>query len=213
LERKEALKHAFIGVIVAGLLLSSYFAVHYYNSSQALMERIQGATLEYAPWLHYNLLYATDVLESLEFETERENIRDLISFFRQYIWSAMGYLRTLRIYLLPSHENSLLIIEDLLLNMCVSSLGGVSGTFDHLLDLPWMANASVVTTAFKELNQVASEKIDAMGFELVEAFESLRRDHTVQIFRIIPSRVENAVLIANDLKTILNEWVTKYSQM
>lgn len=206
------LKYVSIGVLVVVLLVSSYFAVYYYNSSQALTRRIQGATLEAAREFHHSLLYATDVLESLEYETERENIRDLIDYFRLYIYSARGFLHTLRIYLLPSYEDSLLIVEDLLWNMSVTSLGGVSYTFEHLLDL-WSTNASIVTTAFKELNQVASEKIDDMGFELAEAFESLRRNGVVQIFKIIPSRIENVVLIANDLEAILNEWVIKYSQM
>jgi hypothetical protein len=206
------LKYLLVGILVVVLLVSSYFAVYYYNSSQALMRRIQGATLESARDFHFSLLYATDVLESLEYETERENIRDLIGYFRDYIYSAKGSLDTLRTYLLPSYEDSLLIVEDLLWNMCVTSLGGVSNTFEHLLDL-WSTNASLVTTAFKELNQVASEKIDDMGFELAEAFEALRRNGIVQTFKIIPSRMENVVAIANDLRTILNEWATKYSQM
>jgi len=176
------------------------------------MRRIQGATLESAKDFRFSLSYATDVLESLEYETERENIRDLIGYFRWYIYSARGFLHTLRAYLLPSYEDSLLIVEDLLWNMCVTSLGGVSNTFEHLLDL-WSTNASYVTTAFKELNQVASEKIDDMGFELAEAFESLRRNGIVQTFKIVPSRMESVVAIANDLRTTLNEWATKYSQM
>ena len=206
------MKYLLIGILVVVLLVSSYFAVYYCNSSQALMRRIQGATLESAKDFRFSLLYATDVLESLEYETERENIRDLIGYFRGYIYSARGFLHTLRTYLLPSYEDSLLIVEDLLWNMCVTSLGGVSNTFEHLLDL-WSTNASLVTTAFKELNQVASEKIDDMGFELAEAFESLRRNGIVQTFKIIPSRMENVVAIANDLRTTLNEWATKYSQM
>jgi len=212
LKKREMLKYLLVGILVVVLLVSSYCAVYYYNSSQALMRRIQGATLELARDFHFSLLYATDVLESLEYETERENIRDLIGYFRWYIYSARGSLDILRTYLLPSYEDSLLIVEDLLWNMCVTSLGGVSNTFEHLLDL-WSTNASLVTTAFKELNQVASEKIDDMGFELAEAFESLRRNGIVQTFKIIPSRMENVVAIANDLRTILNEWATKYSQM
>ena len=206
------LKYVSIGVLVVVLLVSSYFAVYYYNSSQALMRRIQGATLESAREFRFSLSHATVVLESLEHETERENIRDSIGYFRWYIYSARGLLHTLRIYLIPSYEDSLLIVEDLLWNMSVPSLGGVGYTFEYLLDL-WSTNASTVTTAFKELNQVASEKIYEMGFELAEAFESRRRDGIVQTFKIIPSRIENVVLIANDLEAIFNEWVIKYSQM
>jgi len=209
------LKYLLVGILVVVLLVSSYFAVYYYNSSQALMRRIQGATLESAREFRFSLSHATDVLESLEHETERENIQDLIDYFRWYIYSARGLLHTLRTYLLPSYEESLLIVEDLLWNMCAPSLGGVGNTFEtfeHLLDL-WSTNASLVTTAFKELNQVASEKIYDMGFELAEAFESLRRNGIVQTFKIVPSRMENVVAIANDLRTILNEWATKYSQM
>ena len=209
------LKYVSIGVLVVVLLVSSYFAVYYYNSSQALMRRIQGATLESAREFRFSLSYATDVLESLEYETERENIRDSIGYFRWYIYSARGLLHTLRTYLIPSYEDSLLIVENLLWNMCASSLGGVGNTFEtfeYLLGL-WDTNASLVTTAFKELNQVASEKIDDMGFELAEAFEWRRRNGNVYTFKIIPSRMENVVAIANDLRTILNEWATKYSQM
>ena len=212
MKKREMLKYLLVGILVVVLLVSSYFAVYYYNSSQALTRRIQGATIESAMEFHHILSYATDVLESLEYETERENIRDLIRYFTWYIYSARGLLHTLRTDLLPSYEDSLLIVEDLLWNMSVTSLGGVSHTFEHLLDL-WSTNASYVTTAFKELNQVASEKIDDMGFELAEAFESLRRNGIVQTFKIVPSRMESVVAIANDLRTTLNEWATKYSQM
>ena len=206
------LKYLLVGILVVVLLVSSYFAVYYYNSSQALMRRIQGATIESAREFHHILLYATDVLESLEYETERENIRDLIDYFTWYIYSARASLHTLRTYLIPSYEDSLLIVEDLLWNMYAPSLNGVGNvfeTFGHLLDL-WRTNASLVTTAFNELNQVASDKIDEMGFELAEAFEWGRRNGDVYTFKIIPSRMENVVAIANDLRTILNEWVTKY---
>jgi len=49
------LKHVSIGVLVVVLLVSSYFAVYYYNSSQALMRRIQGATLESAREFRFSL--------------------------------------------------------------------------------------------------------------------------------------------------------------
>ena len=198
------LKYVLVGALIVVLLVSSYFGVYYYNSSKALAGRIQGATLEAARGFHFSLLHATTILES---EADPENIRALICYLGDHIYSAIRFLRALRIYLLPSYEDSLLVIEDLLWSIIVSGLGGVSDTFRGL------TNVSMVIDAFEELNLVASEQINEMGFELAEAFESLRRDHTVQTFKVDPSRIENAVLIANDLKTILNEWITKYSQI
>lgn len=200
MKKREMLKYVLVGALVVALLLSSYFVVYYYNSSKALAGRIQGATLEVARGFHFSLLYATIILES---EAEPENIRALIRYFEDHIHSAIEYLQALRMYLLPSYEDSLLIIEDLLWYIYARD---VSDTFHRL-------GSKTGVDAFKEFNLVASDKIFEMGHELAEAFESLRRDHTVQTFRIFPSRIENAVLIANDLKTILNEWVTKYSQM
>lgn len=195
---------ALVGVVLAILIVLAAFNLYYYNSSKALTGRIQGATLEAAMGFHFSLSYATTILES---EAEPENIFDLIPYFEYHIHSAIQFLRALKTYLLPSYEDSLLIIEDLLWSIIGPGAGGVSDTFDAL------TNVSMVIDAFKELNLVASEKIDEMGHELAEAFESLRRDHIVQTFRVIPSRLENAVLIANDLETILNEWIIKYSQM
>ncbi len=204
MKKREILKYVLLGALVIVLLVSSYFAVYYYNSSQILTRRIQGATLEAARGFSRSLSYASTILE---FEPEPENVRDLIRYFEFQIDSARWFLRALRIYLLSSYEDSLLVIEDLLRSIIVGGAGGVSDTFDAL------TNVSIVIDAFKELNLVASQKILEMGDEIGEAFLSLRRDHTVQTFRIDPLRIENAVLISNDLETILNEWVTKYSQM
>ena len=203
MKKREILKYVLIVALIVALLSSTYLGVYYYNSSKALTGRIQGATLEAARGFHHSLSHATIILES---EAEPENIWALIRYFKFHIHSAIGFLRALRMYLLPSYEDSLLIIEDLLWSITVGGAGGVSDTFSSI------TNVSMVIDAFKELNLVASEKIDEMGHELAEAFESLRRDHTVQTFRIIPSRLENAVLIASDLKTILNEWIDKYSE-
>jgi hypothetical protein len=174
--------------------------------SQALTGKVQGATLETARGFHYSLSYAAIILQS---EPTSENVRSLIRYFKYHIQSAIEYTRALRIYLLPSsYGDSLLIIEDLLWNITVGGAGGVSDTFDRL---GW--NVSMVIDAFKELNLTASEKIFGMGHEVAEAFDGLRRDHTIESFSIIPSRLENAVSIANDLKAVLNEWITKYSQV
>ena len=203
------LKYVLVGALVVVLIVSSYFGFYYYNSSKALTRRIQGATLEAARGFDHSLDYATEILEALASEANESRVFDLIQYFRWYIYSAIRFLSAFRAYLLPSYEDSLQVVENLLWNMSAGGWGGVSDTLDHLLG----TNLSTMTAAFKELNQVASEKIREMGFELAEAFESLRRDHTVQTFKIDPTRLENVVLIANDLKTILNEWVTKYSQI
>jgi hypothetical protein len=203
LKKIEMLKYALVGALVVVLLASSYFGIYYYNSSKALTGRIQGATLEAAMGFHFSLYYATTILKS---EAEPENIDALIRYFSDHVHSAIYFLRALRMYLLSSYEDSLLIIEDLLLRN-IWAVGSVYDTFTSI------TNVSLRIDAFKELNLVASEKIDEMGHELAEAFESLRSDHIVQTFEIDPSRIENAVIIANDLKTILNQWITRYSQM
>jgi len=104
--------------------------------------------------------------------------------------------------------------------MSASGLGGLSDTLDYLTDLSlWRTNVSMVANAFEELNLVASDKISEMGDELPEAFEGVRRftgdmDRFIGMksFRIDHSRLENVVLITNELRTNLNEWVVKYSQ-
>jgi len=197
------LKYVLVGALVATLLVSSYFGVYYHNSSKALTGRIQGATLEAARGFHFSLYSAANILES---EAEPENIDALISYFNDHIHSAIYFLRALRTYLLPAYEDSLLIIKDLLWNIYLPVKGGVYDTFKSI------TNVSLAIEAFEELNLVASEQINEMGFELAEAFESVRRDHIVLTFKVDPSRIENAVSIANDLETILNEWITKYSQ-
>ena len=203
--RGKKTRNVLIGVVLAVLMVSAVLNIYYYNSSQALTKRIQGATLEAARGFSFSLVYARIVLES---GAEPENVDASVRDFMFYIDDAIWFLRALRMYLLPSYEDSLLIIEDLLWNVSGGGLGGVRDTFSYLL---W--NASLKVTAFKELNLTASQKIYEMGHELREAFDSHRRDHTVLTFRIIPSRLENAVAIASDLETIFNEWITKYSQM
>ena len=206
--RGKKVRNVLMGTVLAILIISAALNIYYYNSSQALTRRVQGTTLEAARGFSFSLLYATKILES---QAEPENIFALIRHLKYHITSAICFLKALRIYLLPSYEDSLLIIEDLLRNISVGGEGGVSDTFDNLMSRT--GNVSLVIEAFKELSLVASEKIFEMGHEIVEAFVFFRRDHTVQTFRIIPSRLENAVLIANDLETALNEWIIKYSEI
>lgn len=203
LKKSEMLKYALVGALIVLLLVSSYFGFYYHNLSESLTRRIQGATLEAARGFQFSLYFATNILEC---EVEPENIQALIGYFNDHIHSATYFLQALRIYLLPSYEDSLLIIKDLLWNIHLPVEGGVYDTFSSI------TNVSLKIEAFEELNLLASEQIDEMGFELAEAFESLRRNNIVQTFEIDPSRIENAVSIANDLETILSEWSTKYSQ-
>ncbi|UCF59524.1 MAG: hypothetical protein JSV15_03730 [Candidatus Bathyarchaeota archaeon] len=199
----KQVKIVLLGVVLTILIVSAALNIYYYNLSLALTKRVQGATLEAAGGFQFGLVHAANILES---DAKPENIRTLVSDFNFHIHSATMYLRALRMYLLPSYEESLLVIEDLLWNITVQGLGGVSDTFAGL-------STEMRVDAFKELNIVASEKIFDMGLEVAGAFTSHRRNHVVQTFEIIPSRLENAVLIANDLESILNEWITKYSQV
>jgi len=199
----KQVKIVLLGVVLTILIVSAALNIYYYNLSLALTKRVQGATLEAAGGFQFGLVHAANILKS---DAKPENVRTLVSDFNFHIYSALMYLRALRMYLLPSYEESLLVIEDLLWNITVQGLGGVSDTFAGL-------SSEMRVDAFKELNIVASEKIFDMGLEVAGAFISHRRNHVVQTFEIIPSRLENAVLIANDLESILNEWITKYSQV
>jgi len=194
------------GAVLTIVIVLAALNIYYYNISQALTGKVQGATLETARGFFFSLSYATTILQS---EPKPENVFSLIRYFKYHIQSAIEYIRALRMYLLPSsYGDSLLVIEDLLWNITLGGAGGVTDTFDRL---GW--NVSMVIDAFKELNFIASEKIFNMGHEVAEAFDGLRRDHTVVSFSIISSRLENAGSIANNLKAVLNEWITKYSKM
>jgi hypothetical protein len=233
LRKRDVLKYALVAALVAALLVSSYLVVYYYGYYARTHERIQAATAATASAFEDSLYYATLTLESLESEAKHanaslsydiraiahENAHTLIRQFHWHIRSARRSLDAFRLYLLPSYGESLLTVRELLLNMSVGGLEGVSDTLDYLMSL-WYTNVSMVVNAFEELNLVASDKIREMGFELQEAFYGIQRitgDNTrfigMKSFTIDHSRLENVVLIANDLKTILNEWVTKYSQI
>jgi len=203
--RGKKISKVLLGAVLTIVIVLAAFNIHYYILSQALTGKVQGATLETARGFHYSLSYATDILQS---EPNPENVRSLIRYFRYYMQSSIEYIRALRIYLLPSsYGDSLQIIEDVLWNITVGGAGGVCDTFDSI------ENVSILIEAFRELNFTASQKIYDMGFEVAEAFEAVRRDHTVISFNINQTRFENAISIANDLKMVLNEWITKYSKM
>lgn len=201
--RKEISKVLLCAVLTIVIVLAA-FNIYYYNLSQALAGKVQGAILETARGFYFTLSFASDILRS---EPTSQNVRSLILYFRYCIQSGIEYIRALRIYLLPSsYEDSLQVVEDLLWNITVSGAGGVCDTFDSL------QNVSILIDAFKELNFMASQKIFDMGFEVEEAFEGIRHNHTVISFNINQTRLENAISIANNLKTVLNEWIIKYSK-
>jgi DNA-binding transcriptional ArsR family regulator len=194
-------RKALLGAVLVILAVSTTVNIYFYNSSQDLTKRIQGSTSETAIEFDFSLVYATNVLES---EANSQNIHALIRYFNFYMQSAWDNVRTLRTYLLPSYENSLLPIEDLLRNVTTAGLGGVGDTLDMLAS---RTNFTIAVEAFKELNRLASGKFSAMGHEIANAFEY------TGTFSIVSSRLDNAIQIANDLKSILEEWVIKYSQM
>ena len=194
----KKIRKALLNAILIILIVSASMNIYYFFSSQDLTKRIQGATSETAKELLFSLGYATVVLET---EANPQNIHALIRCFDFYMQSALDNIRTLRDYLLPSYAKSLLPIQDLLWNISVVGTGGVCHTLETLAS---KTNITVAVEAFKELNRVASEKLSAMGHEVANAF------NTVEPF-IIPSRLDTAVSIANDLKSTLNEWITKYS--
>lgn len=195
---RKKIRNALMGAILTILIVSVALNAYYYNSSQTLAGKIHSGTCGAASGFVVSLGRSTVVLES---EAEPENIDALVRYFIYYVSDAWDFLRILK-YLNPSYENSLLTIENLLRNIIVGGVGGVSDTFHDL-----SSNASLKGTAFKELDLVASQKIFEMGLELSEAFLAIK---TKEIFM---SRLNNALLIANNLETVLDEWITKYSQM
>lgn len=204
LPRKKS-KTVLLGLVIAILIISASLNLYYYNLSQTLTNSVEGATLEVSREFSFSMNYATLILDS---QATPENIYNLITNLQYHLQTAWGLLRALRIYLIPAYETQLQVIEDLLINMTVSGYGGVH---DTLWNLRSQGNVTLLIQAFEELNTTASQKINYIGFELREAFDSLRQDGTVVTFNIIPSRIENSVNAANELKGILNEWITKYS--
>lgn len=214
-EKKEAhppkplsgkkIKTVLLGLVIVILVISASLNLYYYNLSQTLTNSVEGATLEVSREFSFSMNYVALILDS---QATPENIHNLITNLQYHLQTAWGLLRTLRIYLIPAYENQLQVIENLLMNMTVSGYGGAC---DVLWNLRSQGNVTLLIQAFQELNVTASQKINDVGFELREAFDSLRRDGTVVTFNIIPSRIENSVNAANELKGILNEWITKYS--
>ncbi|MHA2314682.1 MAG: ArsR/SmtB family transcription factor [Candidatus Hermodarchaeia archaeon] len=196
--RSKKIRNALMGAAFTILIVSVALNAYYYNSSQTLAGKIHSGTCGAASGFVVSLSRSTVVLES---EAQPEDIDALVRYFMFYLSDAWDFLRVLK-YLNPSYENSLLTIEDLLRDITVSGVGGVSDTFHYL-----SSNSSLKVIAFKELDLVASQKIFEMGLELSEAFLAIK---TKEIFM---SRLNNALLIANNLETILDEWITKYSQM
>ena len=197
-------KTVLLGLVIVILVISASLNLHYYNLSQTLTNSVEGATLEVSREFSFSMNYVTLILDS---QAKSENIYNLISNLQYHLRTAWRLLHTLRIYLIPAYENQLQIIEDLLINMTVQN-GGVC---DVLWNLNSQGNFPLMIQAFQELDATASKKINDVGFELRESFDSLRRDGTVVTFNIIPSRIENSVNAANELNEILNEWITKYS--
>jgi len=197
-------KTVLLGLVIVILVISASLNLHYYNLSQTLTNSVEGATLEVSREFYFSMNYVTLILGS---QAKPENIYNLISNLQYHLQTAWGLLHTLRIYLIPAYQNQLQIIEDLLINMTVQN-GGVC---DVLWNLNSQGNFPLMIQAFQELDATASKKINDVGFELRESFDSLRRDGTVVTFNIIPSRIENSVNAANELNEILNEWITKYS--
>ncbi len=225
MEKKAILKYVLIGSLVIGLLLSSYFSISYYYSSEALTRRIQGATLENAEGFWLSLNYATYALETLESEAKRanasisdevravarENARTAIRHFGWHIGSARYFLYTFRVYLFPSYEDALLIVEHLLWDMSVTGRGGLRDALEHLMSR-WSTDISMVANAFEEINLLASDKINEMGLELAESFaHTSRRDGVVYFFEVDHSRLENTILIANELGAIFDELVAEHA--
>ncbi len=190
--------------LVIVLAVSAGLNIHYHSSTQSLTNSVEGATVDVAREFSFSLSCARNILNS---SVTPDNVNDRINTFRYHLQTAWGLLHALRIYLLSSYESQLLIIGDLIANM-TSGSGGVG---DTLYLLAYRANLTLLVQAFQELDATASRKISTISVELREAFEFQTRDHTVETFSIIPSRIENAVNAANDLKGILNEWVAKYS--
>lgn len=191
--------------LVIVTVISAGLNIYYYNSTRTLTNSVEGTTLEVAREFFFSMNYATLILDS---QVTSDNVGDLVNALRYHLQTANGLLRALRIYLVPSYESQLHIIEDLLTNMTVS---GYEGVGDTLYLLQYQGNVAVLIQAFHELNTTASQKINAIGLELEEAFDFLKRNDTVETFNVIPSRIENAVNASNDLKGILDEWLAKYS--
>jgi len=200
----KKIKTVLLGLVIVILVISASLNLQYYNLSQTLTNSVEGATLEVSREFSFSMNYVTLILDS---QAKSENIYNLISNLQYHLRTAWRLLHTLRIYLIPAYENQLQIIEDLLINMTVQD-GGVC---DVLWNLNSQGNFPLLIQAFQELDATASKKINDVGFELRESFDSLRRDGTVVTFNIIPSRIENSVNAANELKEILNEWISKYS--
>jgi hypothetical protein len=194
-----------LGVAIVILIISASLNVYYYNLSQTLLNDVEGATLEVSEEFYFAM---NNIASTLSSQATSENIPSLITALQYHMQTAWRLMRTLRIYLVPTYENQLQTIEDLLTNMTVGGYGGVSDTFSNLQG---QGNITLLIQAFQELNATASQKINEVGLEIREAFVSVRRNHVVETFTIDASKIEDAVSAADDLKDVLDEWITKYS--
>lgn len=119
-----------------------------------------------------------------------------------YVDLAQGALEsiwTLR-ELNPQHRDSLKPIEDVVRVLAIAI--PEPPTVPQVL-YQVSSNVSLAMDAMAELKQVASQKISEMGHEVSEAFTGTG---------VNTSRLNNAINLANELQTILNQWIDKYSQ-
>jgi hypothetical protein len=194
--RKDIWKYALVGILLVSIGLN----VMNYSTLQNSLARVNLGTGQAAISFSLSLGRATAFLDV----NVPEEVNKSIQAFTDVGQGALEDLWTLT-YLNPSNEKALNVVEDVITTLFEAKDN--PKTVPHVLEqlrIGSSVNASTVLNAIAELKAITSQKSEEMGIEVAEAFT---REGGVDA-----SKLDNAVNLANDLKTALNQWISKYSE-
>jgi len=214
--RWNKIRSVLMGAVLVILIISATFNIYYFNSSQASLKENRGASSSLAKDLHISVFRATTIPYLLrmyrgglgETEPNEDNIEALIiGFFNEmeYAWSFLYGLRKLHPEL-SEYEKPLYIIDEFICYTFISfeSLRGeptVRSVLENLLvEAQTFSNYSIPLAAFKELAQTSFQKTYELSSEVVESFFPLNR-----------TRLDNTVNMVEEIQSILDQWIEKYS--
>ena len=194
--RKDIWKYAMAGIILISIGLN----VINYSTLQNSLARVNLGTSQAAISFSLGLGRATAFLDV----DVPDEINKSIQAFTDVGQGALEDLWILT-YLNPSNERALNVVEDVVTTLFVAR--DAPATVLQVLEqlrIGSSVNASTILNAITELKATTSQTIEEMGVAVAEAFA---REGGVDT-----SRLDNAVNLANDLKTALNQWISKYSE-
>lgn len=216
LKKREVLAYLLACALATALIFSTYLGITINNSLQACLEKNRKASAEIAMNFYHCLGRATDIEHLLrtyrkgfsENELNEDNIEASIEGFFHEMWYSWWFLRDLK-HLNPElgeYEKPLYFIDRFVYYTIIGSQSITAGptvqsVLAHLLTRAQTSgDYSISLIAFKELNQISFQEIDGLGTEVFESFSPFNA-----------TRLDNTVNMVEELQTILDQWIDKYS--